>query len=133
MNRSIAVSWVWRLLMNVLGWAGGACIFYGVIVAVTGEQFGPIERVAVPLSSFLTILGAVFTGASIYAYSPHPHKPDNFSKYCSAPLTIVAGVIALGALARSGGVSQVVVNGFSLLGIAGGLLRTQPKPLGWPR
>jgi uncharacterized membrane protein len=104
-----------------------------MVVAVTGESYAPLERLATPASSALTIIGAILTAISIYMYSAHPHKPDSFSWYCSAPATILAGAVALAVLYTQGFLSVVVVNGFSLLGISGGLLRTQPKPSGWPR
>ncbi len=120
-----------RVAFNGLGWAGGAFIAYGVIAQFT-VPWEPLERIATWLSSFLTVLGTVLTTASIYSsWASHPHEPDALSQLVTAPVVLFAGGCALGILLWKRTLPFVVVNGFALLGLAGGLLRLQPRPPGW--
>ncbi len=117
-----------RKFFNFLGWAGVMFILYGVISSRTGSAWEPLERWVNPVSAFLTILGAILTAASVYFYAPQTHQPELFSKFVSAPMTILAGSAAIILLFWRGSIPAVVVNGFALLGIAGGLFRIQRNP-----
>jgi hypothetical protein len=116
-----------------LGIFGACFVAYGVYTSWTGEALPSLERIALPLSSVLTLAGAMLTAGSIYmtAWSAS-HAPDLFSKVASAPLTISGGAITLLVLGMRRKVSPILVNGFALLGLAGALLRMQPPPHGWP-
>jgi hypothetical protein len=103
-------------------------ILYGVISAGTGTVWEPLERWVSPTSAFLTMLCTVLTASSIYFYSPQTHVPELFSKYVSAPITTAAGLAAIAWLVVQGQLPPVVVNGFALLGLAGGLFRIQRNP-----
>src|SRR6266566_6748944 len=121
-----------RFLFLVAGVLGGVFILYGLWSALTGETFKPLETIALPLSSALTVLGAIVTAGSIYVFQAgQPHPADAISREATAPAVIVMGIVALAVLYRSGSLPPVAVNGFSMMAIAGGLLRTQPRPAGW--
>ena len=117
-----------RKFFNFLGWAGVMFIIYGVVSQSTGSIWAPLERWVSPASAFFTLVGVVLTAASVYFYSPQNHPPELFSKFVSAPFTIAGALITIGWLIRNGAVPPVVVNGFALLGIAGGLFRIQRNP-----
>ncbi len=117
-----------RKLFNFLGYAGVMFIIYGVVSEGTGAVWPPLEAWVNPLSAFLTLVGAVLTAASIYFYAPQTHEPELFSKYVSAPLTIAAGIGTIAWLFVQGSLPPVIVNGFALLAIAGGLFRIQRNP-----
>lgn len=117
-----------RKFFNFLGWAGVMFIIYGVVSTGTGSVWEPLERWVNPFSAGLTLFATVLTAASIYFYSPQTHPPELFSRFVSAPLTIAAGLATIAWLVLTGSVPPVVVNGFALLGIAGGLFRIQRNP-----
>jgi hypothetical protein len=107
-------------------------IGYGVIAAMTGDIWKPLEDIAEPLSAALTVIGAIITASSIYLFAgDSAHPPDPISREATALVVIGAGIVALAVLFRSGTLPPVVVNGFSMMAIAGGLLRIQPRPVGW--
>lgn len=117
-----------RKFFNFLGYAGVMFIIYGVVSEGTATVWAPLEAWVNPLSAFLTLVGAILTAASIYFYTPLTHPPELFSKYVSAPLTIVAGLGTIAWLLVRGSLPPVIVNGFALLAIAGGLFRIQRNP-----
>jgi hypothetical protein len=117
-----------RKFFNFMGWAGVMFILYGVVSYGTGSVWEPLERWVNPASAFFTLLGVILTAASVYFYSPQSHPPELFSKFVSAPVTIAGGLSAITWLFWAGTVPPVVVNGFALLGIAGGLFRIQRNP-----
>ena len=82
-----------------------------------------LERIARVASQYITLLGTLLTAASVYA-APNTRQPDPFSRYFSAPLVIIAVVLAVVLSAVWLGIlPQHVVNGFALLGISGALSR----------
>jgi hypothetical protein len=117
-----------RKFVNFLGYAGLIFIIYGSLSTVTDSKWDLFERIVDPLSSFLTILGTLITTLSIYFYSPTIHKPEMFSRYISAPIVIVLCTIAIIFICSKGSLAGSIVNGFALLGLAGGLFRIQPRP-----
>jgi hypothetical protein len=110
-----------------VGFLGGVFICYGIISETTKQPWPPLEKVALWLSSFFTVLGTVTTAASIYFYSPQTRPPEANSLYVTAPVVIVVGVAALYFLSVHGSLPPVVTNGFALLAIAGGLARIHPR------
>jgi hypothetical protein len=116
------------VLISALGWMGAAFVVYGFVSAVTTEVWPPLERVAVFMSSALTIAGTITTALSIYFFAPQQRRPENVSRFFTAPVVIACGMAALFVLIRDGHLSVVVVNGFALLAIAGGLYRIHPAP-----
>ncbi|MFZ0887611.1 MAG: hypothetical protein WA005_04095 [Candidatus Binataceae bacterium] len=114
-----------EVFLNGMAWTGAGFIAYGFIVVWTGEQWRPLESVAVPLSSALTIIGTLVTAASIYGFSALK-KPRNTSLYGTAPAVIVLSLLALWLLWDQSALPPVMVNGFAILAIAGNLLRLHP-------
>ena len=112
------------LSVNFLGFAGGILIVYGVLLVWTGWKYPPLEIYAKITAEVLTLLGVILTAASIYR-PPSNRPPANFSIFVSAPLVILCAVIALAMLFFLGDdLPNHVINGFALLGLAGGLFRT---------
>lgn len=116
-----------RKFFNFLGFSGVMFILYGVISRGTGSIWPVLENWVNPISAFLTIMATLITAASIYFYEPFTHPPEKFSIYVSAPLVIVSCIVAAMFLIVSGDIPPVVVNGFALLGISGGLFRIQKR------
>ncbi|MBW2331842.1 MAG: hypothetical protein JRF30_13280 [Deltaproteobacteria bacterium] len=100
---------------------------YGVVSRGTGSIWPVLEKWVNPISSSLTIFAVLITAASIYFYKPYIHPPEKFSKYISAPSVIVSCIIAEIFLISTGSIPPVIVNGFALLGISGGLFRIQRR------
>ena len=116
-----------RKSFNFLGFSGVMFILYGVISRGTGSIWPVLEKWVNPISAFLTILATLITAASTYFYKPFTHPPETVSKYVSAPLVIASCIIAAIFLIVTGDIPPVVVNGFALLGISGGLFRIQKR------
>jgi hypothetical protein len=120
-----------RAVLNGIGWCGALFVAYGVVAAYT-VPWVPLERIATPLSSFLTVAATVLTAGSIFSsWALTSHVPDPVSRRVTAPAVIGAGCLALGVLLWKGSIPAVTVNGFALLGLSGGLLRLQPRPEDW--
>ena len=117
------------LLLNFFSWLGGGFVIYSFVVLWTKQSWPPLEHVAIFFSAFFTVLGTLVTAASIYWFSPTPRKPENYSKFGTAPIVIVFGLIAIYQLCHDGNLPPVMVNGFAILAIAGSLLRLHPRPI----
>ena len=116
-----------RKFFNFLGFSGVVFIIYGVVSRGTGSMWPVLEKWVNPISASLTILAVLITAASIYAYKPYTHPPESFSRYVSAPVVIASCVLAEICLFLTGSIPPVIVNGFALLGISGGLFRIQRR------
>jgi hypothetical protein len=127
--RSYLLAKTLRYLFSGFGWLGAALIIYGVIAEVTGDKWSPLEHIAEPLSSALTILGTVVVALSVYFFGTSAAAaPEAVLKFVLSPLIILLSFAALIALLLIGRLPIVVVNGFAILGLAGALLRIQPDP-----
>ena len=107
--------------------AGVLLILYGVVSAFLQEPWLPLEKIAVPLSATLTLIGTAMTAASIYLYGVPSQPPAILSKWLLAPLVILSAATALYCVWTIT-ISPVIVNGFSALGLAGALARIVPRP-----
>lgn len=116
-----------RKFFNFLGFSGVMFVIYGVVSRGAGSIWPVLEKWVNPISAFLTILAVLVTAASIYLYKPYIHPPEKFSKYVSAPVVITFCIIAESFLISTGSIPPVIVNGFALLGISGGLFRIQRR------
>lgn len=116
---------IWWFFTQALAYFGAALIAYTIISALS-EPWPPIEASAIFLSSVLTIFGVLVTAASIYVPTKASHPPWKSSKYVAAPLVVAACLVALYFLIAQGSLPQALVNGFSLIGLSGGLQRALP-------
>ena len=122
--------WVLHALLiafHILGAAGIFLILYGLVAATTGEPWPPLEHIVAPVSSTLTLIGTIATAASIYVFGVPIHPPAAFSKWFAAPVVIASAAFAIYSVWISP-VPEVVINGFSALGLAGALFRIIPRP-----
>ncbi len=118
-----------RLVFNIIGFAGAALVIYTAVAAYTQKAWEPIEWVALWMSTFLTLAGTLLVASSVYFYGAViPTPPERVSRYYTAPVVIVSSVGAMVALVANGSLPQTLVNGFAMLGLAGGLFRMQPRP-----
>ncbi len=115
---------IW-LFAQFLGWLGAIFVCYSVIAAFT-TSWPPIEEYAAFASALLTITGAVVTAASIYLVQGTSRPAWVTSRFVAAPVVICAGLLAIAALFRTGHISPVLVDGFSLLAVSGSLFRLLP-------
>lgn len=122
--------WIFTMF---LGFSGACLVAYGIAASASGESWGPVERHAAFISSLLTVLGTLFTAASVYFYAATPRPPWKGTLLILAPLVILGCVAALYRLCTTGRLPEVIVSGLALMAIAGGLLRLQPHPsqFGW--
>jgi hypothetical protein len=117
-----------RFAIIGVGWLGVMLIVYGIVTEITAEKWVPLERIAEPLSSAVTILGTIVVALSIYFWGPNVTPPESMSRYLTAPLIIAASCVAFFILFRNGSLPIVVVNGFAIMGLSGAVLRMQPNP-----
>jgi hypothetical protein len=115
------------ILFHILGAVGILLIVYGLVSAITHEPWPPLEHIASPISSTLTLIGTAATAASIYVFGVPIHPPAPFNKWFTAPLVIASAVAAIYFVWTSP-VPPIVINGFSALGLAGALFRIIPRP-----
>lgn len=127
----VVVAIVWWLFTQTLGYFGTALVAYSVIAAVS-NPWQPIEQYAPLISNFLTLVGVLVTAASVYAPAGY-HPPWKSSRWVVGPLVIGSWVVATYVLVRNGHLPPVLVNGFAMLGLSGGLQRmipTNPRHIG---
>jgi len=117
-----------RKFFNFVGYSGALFVIYGTVAYTTDSALSEFESWMVAVSSFLTILGTLITAATVYLRVPNPVPPERFSRAVSAPVVIACCVIAIAVLLKTGGIPQVVVNGFALLAISGAFFRIQTRP-----
>lgn len=110
-----------------LGFAGAILIGYTLVSRYT-SVWEPLERVAAFLSALLTILGALVTALSIYLPITVTHAPWPYSRYFVSPVVVASCVAALWFLIRFKTLPPILINGFALLAISGGLKRLLPNP-----
>jgi surface polysaccharide O-acyltransferase-like enzyme len=89
-----------NIFLNGMAWMGAGFIAYGFVVVLTGEQWRPLERLAVSLSSALTIVGTIVTALAIYRFSPSQRQPSKTSIWGTAPAVMIVSLAALWLLWR---------------------------------
>ena len=122
---------LWWTFTQILAYIGLALVLYSAISALT-EPWHPLEKIAAVSSMFLTIFGVMVTALSIYVPRTTYYPPWDASRYVSAPAVIAMCCLAMFFLVRLGQLPTVLVNGFALIGLSGGLQRaipTNPKLL----
>jgi hypothetical protein len=110
------------LISQVLGYYGAALVIYSFVASIS-SPWPPLEHVAPLVSSILTILGLLVTASSIYLPQMPYCAPWPLSRWVVAPLVIMSCVLAIALLIIQGRLSPVLINGFAMLGLSGGLLR----------
>lgn len=115
-----------RKCFNFIAWSGVLLILFGVFNTFS-NKLAQLEHYANWVSAALTLGGACLTASSIYL-PQNPKPPEYFSKWVSAPITILTSIFCIGYLILYGNIDPHIVNGFALLAIAGGLFRIQGNP-----
>ena len=116
---------IWYI-SELLGNGGGAFILYSLIAQFT-EVWHPVEAVASFASAILTLIGTLLTAATVY-FPTHSRPPWKHSRDFYARIVIGACIVAIIALCKIGTLPPVMINGFSMLAIAGALKRAIPYP-----
>jgi hypothetical protein len=115
------------VFFHFLASAGALLIVYGLVSSATKQPWPPLEKIVEPLSASLTLIGAAMTAASIYLHGAPVPPPTPLSKVMISPFVVLFAIVAL-YYAWVGTVSPIIINGFSVLGLAGALLRVVPRP-----
>jgi hypothetical protein len=114
---------IMSFVLNGIGYMGIVLILYSFAATVT-EPWPVIESIAEKTSVGLTLVGVMLTAGLIYL--PPAKKPApllDFSKVVSAPIVLLASAAAFfGAMFWT--VPTTMVNGFAMLGLSGGLIRS---------
>jgi hypothetical protein len=125
------------LSINFLGFAGIVLIIYGVAVFATGEKYKLLESSAEWVANVGTLVGVAFTAASVW-FPVNTRPPEELSKRYAAPAVVLATAAVLlfylfpsvlvwvaswFGLTGAQALPVHVFNGFSVLGLAGGLFR----------
>jgi hypothetical protein len=90
------------------------------------QTWPPVEAVATYVSTFLTIFGVLVTAIAIYVPREIYYPPWPSSKKLAAPVAILACLVALIFFFKRGQLPTVLVNGFALVGLSGGMQRIIP-------
>lgn len=114
------------LLSEFMGYAGGMFVIYSV-VAERSEAVRRLETAATFSSSLLTLVGTGLVAASIWL--PQTRRRPWGHSYPIAVAVIVCCVAAVYFPFEEGELPQVLITGFGLLGISGGLKRLLPYPI----
>ena len=120
---------VLRKGMNSFGYLGAFFVLYAAWGSWFGFTFAELEKIMVPASYFLTLLGVIVTCLTVYMYKGNPHPPEKFSKFVSAPIVIIACFVAGWIYATKGSLPNLVINGLAMLGFAGAFFRIQTSTI----
>jgi hypothetical protein len=124
------VEWyLFRLIIVTafLGGGGAILIAYELLADWIGLRSPSLDNLASFLGTTLTLGGVFITAGSIFVYSDNSTRPDPGS-FPMAVIVMAACATALYVLFTGGEVPDNLVNGFAMLGLAGGLARIQPNP-----
>jgi hypothetical protein len=116
---------VWWFFTQSLAYFGAALIAYSTISVLT-QPWPPVEAVASYVSTFLTLFGVLVTAIAIYVPRETYYPPWTSSRWFAAPVAIVACLVAIVFFFKRGQLPAVLVNGFSLVGLSGGMQRILP-------
>lgn len=116
--------------INFMGFVGIALIIYGIVVYRTPTIKWPVlENVADVVATYTTLIGTALTASSIY-FPSNPRPPEIISLYLTAPIVILAVLIVFCLMwFRRLPIPPHIINGFSILAIAGALNRLVPTKL----
>jgi hypothetical protein len=122
-------AWTFRIFLNFVGAFGIGLVGYEFVASWSGSRWFWLDSSAPYISTLLTLLGTIFTSASIYFYSEKMTPPEKMSKMVFAPIILFMCGVAIVYFLKNGSLPVNAVNGFSLLAIVGALFRIQPHPL----
>jgi hypothetical protein len=115
--------------INCLGFIGVLLVLYGFIVRKDPKtQWRVLEDTATNCSNYATLIGTAVTAASIYL-PPNDRPPESLSFWITAPAVIVAVLFTFSYQWNGNSIPPHVINGFSILAIAGALNRLVTKKL----
>jgi drug/metabolite transporter (DMT)-like permease len=115
--------------INCLGFVGILLIVYGVVVTKDPKtQWRVLEDTATTCSNYATLIGTAVTAASIYL-PKNDRPPESLSFWLTAPAVIVAVLFTFYYQWSHNSIPPHVINGFSILAIAGALNRLIPEKL----
>jgi hypothetical protein len=126
----IALSQAMVIGINFMGFIGIALIVYGIAVSrIPTSKWSVLESVADSVATYTTLIGTAITAISIY-FPSNPRPPEIISIYLTAPIVIFAVFIVFYLMwFRRLSIPPHVINGFSILAIAGALNRLVPTKL----
>jgi hypothetical protein len=122
-NQGVIVS------INFLGFIGILLIIYGILATEPQTQWTVLEKTANICSNYATLIGTILTAASIYFPPNIIRPPEPLSIWITAPAVIVAVIITFCCEWSGTSIPPHVINGFSILAIAGALNRLVPEKL----
>lgn len=111
------------LVANILAWLGVIIIAYGIVSALTGETWRPLERHIVPIAATLTLVAVVLHALLVYL-PVRATGPSAASRYTVAPVIILLSLAGF-FLIWYRGLPVPVVLGFAILALAWSL----PRPV----
>ena len=126
---SFVIAWTFRIFLTCVAFFGIVLIIYELLATWFVSRWLLLDSIATYISTLLTLLGTIFTAASIYFYSNQMTPPEKMSVFITAPIIIGVCLVAMIYFFSTGRLQGQVVNGFALLAIAGALLRIQPHPV----
>lgn len=85
-NTIFVVAWSFRIFVNGLAFFGISLITYAALSTYYNSSWPLIESWAPFISSILTLIGTIFTAASIYFYSENTTPPEKISIFITAPI-----------------------------------------------
>jgi hypothetical protein len=115
--------------INFLGFIGILLIIYGIVAREPQTQWTVLEKTANICSNYATLIGTAVTAASIYLPPNTIRPPEILSRWITAPSVIVAVLFTFYYQWSGNSIPPHVINGFSILAIAGALNRLVPKKL----
>ncbi|WP_310488843.1 hypothetical protein [Chamaesiphon sp. VAR_69_metabat_338] len=115
--------------INCLGFIGVLLILYGFFISNDPKtQWRILEDTATTCSNYATLIGTAVTAASIYL-PRNDRPPESLSFWITAPAVIVAVLFTFSYEWNGNSIPPHVINGFSILAIAGALNRLVTKKL----
>lgn len=126
-RRQFISSQIAAIIFDMFAAAGFGLIGYGIVASYSATPWpimDPIMRWTGPL---MTLVATIITACSIYL-RPNHVPPKIVSKFCTAPVIILMCVAALIYMViKQAVLPDTVIQGFSILGLSGGLMRLVPR------
>ena len=112
-----------NMLFGVLAAFGGFLVIYGTGKDLYGWYFTPLDSAIGFISLYATLIGVIGFCLSLYL-PPNPRPPMLVTKYISVPIILFLACVSLClAIYKGSNVSEFVVRGVAIMGLAGVLIR----------